>query len=155
MSPVCAGPGCIGRPGPFFLSAPVQGAEQNEGAFLMHAKDRVYLASPYTHASRDVMEIRAAQAARAAALLCRKGMLAYSPIAHGRALEQAASLPPDWRFWERQCMSHLRRWATVLAVLRLDGWKESRGVAAELAEAEMLGIPVEYVDMADLERGEI
>jgi hypothetical protein len=37
-----------------------------------------------------------------------------------------------------------------LIVLMLDGWEQSRGVNAEIALARELGLPVEYVNPAEL-----
>jgi hypothetical protein len=36
--------------------------------------------------------------------------------------------------------------ASKVVVLRIDGWATSKGVTAEIALAEELGIPIEYID---------
>ena len=51
------------------------------------------------------------------------------------------SLAGDWKFWESYDRAHLEA-CTALAVLMLDGWKESVGVQAELAIAAELELPV-------------
>ena len=43
-------------------------------------------------------------------------------------------------------MPFLDIWATRLAVLKLDGWENSRGVKAEVARAEVWKLPVEYLE---------
>jgi hypothetical protein len=60
--------------------------------------DLVYLASPYTHADKAVMEDRFRAACRYAACLMRRGINVFSPIAHSHPIAQFG-LPPDWQFF--------------------------------------------------------
>ena len=50
-----------------------------------------------------------------------------------------------WSFWEPHDNEHLAHCEEVV-VLRLDGWRESEGVQAELDAAAALGKPVRYLD---------
>ncbi len=104
----------------------------------------IYLASPYSHPSAEIRELRYTAVCRVAADLMRSGMLIFSPIAHthGIALH---GLPGGWDYWERYDRWMLSRCVSML-VLRLDGWDSSQGVAAESALAEELGKRVEYLD---------
>jgi nucleoside 2-deoxyribosyltransferase len=102
----------------------------------------IYLASPYTHADPDVREQRFQSACRKTADLLRNGRLVYSPIVHSHPLS-LLGLPGDWPFWAAHNRAMLAR-STSLLVLQLDGWEQSRGVAAEIGIAEALGIPVAF-----------
>jgi nucleoside 2-deoxyribosyltransferase len=103
----------------------------------------IYLASPYSHPDATIREARFQAACRAAAALIRAGHAVYSPIAHSHPIA-AYGLPTDWSYWERDARLHLKTRAEVV-VLTLDGWRESVGVAAELAIAAELGLPVRYL----------
>lgn len=112
---------------------------------------RVYLASPYSHPCQGIMQKRFVRACQAAADLMEQGCIVYSPIAHGHVVAKAGVLPVEWPFWERQCMSFLENWATVLAVLKLPGWESSRGVAAEMQAARRLGLKIIMIEPAGAE----
>ncbi len=109
----------------------------------MRASELVYLASPYSDPDPVVRQARYDAACRAAAWLIRQGHLVFSPIAHTHGISRYG-LPGDWKFWER----HDRRMLQCcdrLVVLTLDGWRQSRGVQAEVAIARKLGKPVGYL----------
>jgi nucleoside 2-deoxyribosyltransferase len=108
----------------------------------------IYLASPYTSDDPAVRQARFEAACRAAAAFIRRGHVVFSPVAHSHCIAQHG-LPVDWGFWER----HDRRFLAAcdeLWVLTLDGWRESRGVQAEMTIARALGKPVRFVSEAEL-----
>ena len=72
----------------------------------------------------------------------REGRIVYSPIVHSHPLA-LLGLPSDWPFWAEHNRAMLER-SDVLAVLTLPGWKESRGVAAEIEIATTLRLPLRY-----------
>lgn len=109
----------------------------------------IYLASPYTHDSRRVVLARYRAALSCAAALMRRGEIVLSPIAHSHAIAEAHELPTTFDFWMRYNFAWLDA-CTALVVLAIDGWRESRGVQAEIARAQARGMRVSYVD----ERGE-
>lgn len=104
----------------------------------------VYLASPYSHPSPEVRQARYEAACRATATLMRWGFHVFSPIAHshGPALY---GLPGDWEYWQAFDLAMLEK-CDRFAVLRLDGWQESRGVEAELKRARELEMPMAFLD---------
>jgi hypothetical protein len=106
----------------------------------------VYLASPYTHQSPLVRAQRFDAACKAAGRLMCAGACVYSPIAHGHAIETAYEpvAGRDHDFWLRQCFAILLR-SSRLVVLTLDGWEQSRGIAAEIEYARANGIPLEFM----------
>ncbi|MFQ5732136.1 MAG: DUF1937 family protein [Planctomycetaceae bacterium] len=103
----------------------------------------IYLASPYSHPDPAVRERRFQAACLAAAQLMRASHTVFAPIVHSHPLVDYG-LPTDWSYWERQDREHLARCDEVV-VLLLDGWRESRGVQAEVRLAENLGKPVRYL----------
>ena len=105
----------------------------------------IYIASPYTHADPAVMEQRFDAACRAAGELMRQGHVVFSPIAHTHPIAVRCELPRGWDFWERFDREFIRA-AEKVVVLKLPGWEESNGVAAEIKLAEAAGIPVEYME---------
>jgi len=107
----------------------------------------IYLASPYTHPEAAVREARFHAACRQAAEMFRCGIPVFSPIAYSHAIA-AHDLPLDWGFWERFDRAFLEVCAEVW-VLTLDGWRESRGVQAEIVLARQMGKPVSFVDPGD------
>ena len=111
--------------------------------------NRVYLCSPYTHPSAEVMCERFEQVCRTAGILMTQGDIVFSPVAHSHVIAELGKLRTDWDFWEVQDMSYLAEWATRLYVLALDGWEESVGVTAEIemALSKNVDIPVRVVDI--------
>ena len=112
----------------------------------------VYLGSPYSkyEAGHDAA---ARVVADAAAVLMRKGLVVYSPIAHGHAIA-AYGLPLSWGFWKRQCQP-LIDGATALVVLTMDGWQESVGLQYEIEEFVRTGRPILHVSTAWLASREL
>ena len=72
------------------------------------------------------------------------GRLVYSPIVHSHPLS-VLGLPGDWPFWAEHNRAMLAA-CQPLVVLTLPGWEQSKGIAAEVALAAELEIPVEYED---------
>ena len=103
----------------------------------------IYLATPYTHRDRAVMLARFRAVNKAAAQLMAQGLNVFSPISHSHPIAEAGALPTTWDFWEKYDREVLKCCSQVI-VLMLDGWKESKGVTAEVQIAEGLGIVVRY-----------
>ena len=99
-----------------------------------------YLASPYTAPDVHTMELRALGATRAAHWLLTQRHWVYSPIVHCHDLAKTFSLPREHEYWEEYNQAMLRG-ASDLVVLTIAGWRESRGVQAEITYAQKLGHP--------------
>jgi len=104
----------------------------------------IYLASPYTHSTPAVSEQLFHAACLETALLVNAGHIVFSPIVHGHPLVEYG-VPGDWLFWERYDRVLLQRCDEVV-VLKLDGWRESRGVMAEIKFAKEIEKRVRYVE---------
>ena len=109
----------------------------------------VYLAGPYTHPNKGMLEYRFAQLTLASALLVKDyGLSNISPITQSHLQAKSEDLPTTWAFWKEVDLVMLRKCDMVFVLLE-DGWKESVGVQAEVAFAEEHDIPVAYVKLVD------
>ena len=107
-------------------------------------KTLTYLACPYSGTAFQ-REQRFHAVNRVASDLMRKGVHLVSPVSMNHPIAMAGGLPMGWDFWEPFDRALLECCAKVI-VLKLDGWELSTGVAAEIAIAKELGIPVEFMD---------
>jgi hypothetical protein len=103
----------------------------------------VYLATPYSHPDAFVREQRHREAAQFLAWCLFNGIWAYSPIVHTAAV--ANGLPYTYEFWHPYNCAMIRA-SRGLYVLRIDGWEKSAGIAAEIAFAKEIGLPVTFFD---------
>ena len=91
----------------------------------------IYLASPYMAAARrSAWQWRFCAAAWYASQLMRAGRLVFSPMAHGHPIAECG-LPGDWAYWGRHSTVMLGL-SRKMVVLKLNGWRESAGVGAEM-----------------------
>lgn len=106
----------------------------------------VYLACPYTHPDPDVMEKRFRIANRAAHKLMNIGLFVFSPISHTHPIAKEGNLPREWDYWKGYDTTMIARCQKMI-VVKAEGWEDSKGVRAEIAIAEQLGIYVEYMEV--------
>lgn len=108
----------------------------------------VYLASPYSHPDAIVREDRFKQICAIAGKLMEDGNVIFCPIAMSHPIALAHPvLPTDWLYWETFDTEFIRA-SEKLIVAMMDGWESSTGVNAEIAIANEIGIPVEYLEVA-------
>lgn len=105
----------------------------------------VYLATPFHHKDKAVMDKRFDVINRIAADLMCKGVHIYSPISHCYPMALVASLPTGWGFLN-ELDRKIIRMCTKLIVVKQEGWDRSEGVKAEIGIANEFGIPVEYME---------
>ena|SRR3990172_6784710 len=106
----------------------------------------IYLASPYSDPDPAIIAVRFHAVCQAAARLMSEGHLIFSPIAHTHPIAMAGTLPTGWDFWERYDNAMLNV-CSELWILPLDGWENSRGVAAEIEYMHQLGKPVKILNL--------
>lgn len=116
----------------------------------MNDRPFVYLACPYVHEERVVREARFVQVSKAAAHLMNQGHIVFSPITHGHPMAVNGGLPTGWQFWERVDKAFLQHCHTIV-VLPIEGWRESKGLMAELKYARENNIEILYLDPETLE----
>lgn len=104
----------------------------------------IYLASPYTHKFKSVMEKRFQQVSKYAAHMLTKKRIVFSPIAYTHPLNEYADLPYDWEYWWGFNKAFLSE-SKELWVLCLPGWEISDGVKVEIEFAKEHNIPITFV----------
>lgn len=97
----------------------------------------IYLACPYSHKDPKVREARFEAVTEAAGQFMSAGIHVFSHITHCHPIAKKASLPMGWEFWADYARRMIEACGT-LAILHLDGWMESAGVAADLKIAREL-----------------
>lgn len=103
-----------------------------------------YCASPYS-AHPDGMEVAYREACEAAALLIRAGVPVFSPIAHSHGIAHIGGIDPASHAIWLPADAPMMQAAMGLIVLRLRGWMQSVGVAAEVAEFQRAGKPIRHM----------
>ncbi len=104
----------------------------------------IYVASPYSHSNPKIMEKRYFQVMDYCVGLLGKGEFPYSPIVYGHEMANRYAMRTDAKFWE-VFNFHMLQLSNCMHVCMFEGWKESKGVAGEIKEAERIGLPIIYV----------
>lgn len=104
----------------------------------------IYLASPYSHEDPAVMEERYQQALEVSSQMLSAGNVVFSPVVYGHHFAIQHGHGVDFNTWEMFNITMLRH-AAGMAILKLPGWKESKGIAAEFSLAISLYIPVVHL----------
>lgn len=94
----------------------------------------IYLASPFTHKSKVVMKLRWAIVTAIGAKLVSLGYHIFGPITESHAYDEFGVGQHGWEFWQEHDNLMIDKCDEVW-VVRMKGWKESRGVKAEIAYA--------------------
>ena len=102
----------------------------------------IYLAAPYSDSDFEYEWQRYDVNKVITANMILAGDLVYSPILHSHHLGNLSAMMNDYD-WYAFDLRMLRK-CDKLVVLMLDGWRESKGVKLEIAEAQRLGMPIEY-----------
>ena len=103
-----------------------------------------YLSIPYTHSDPFVRAYRFEVANKIAAALMLEGRIILSPISMSHPMS-VYGLPGDWDFWQDYDEAYVKASGKIL-VVKLEGWKKSVGVKAEIKLAKKYKIPVSYID---------
>lgn len=112
----------------------------------------IYLASPYSHPIPGIRYKRYLAAGEACWLL--RNYAVYSPIVHWRTTAMRFGTPEaeTFEYWIHH-NAEMIRCARAFGVLTLDGWKESKGIAAETKLAHIEGHYITEVSLEDLRDG--
>lgn len=108
----------------------------------------IYLASPYSHKDKVVVETRYYYTCDKCAEYIKKGILVYSPIVHNHVIALEHDIPGDFKFWKKFDEEMIRK-SSEVHVLKLDGWELSKGVENEIKFAKSLNIPVKYINLVE------
>lgn len=107
-----------------------------------------YLSCPYFDPDSLVKETRHIMVTRAAFELMKQGIMVYSPLTHNLPIDRLG-IHGDWKTWREFDHTMLSKCDRVI-VLKLPGWENSKGVAAEIARAEELGLPIEWMEVDEV-----
>lgn len=106
---------------------------------------KIYLAAPYNHQHSQFRELRFKLInVKAAELMCQ-GHIVFSPISHSHPIAVQEDLPLSFEFWQAMNESFIK-WCDAVYVYRLDGWQHSKGIKAEIAYANKIKKPINYID---------
>lgn len=105
-----------------------------------------YLATPYTKYKDGDIDAAFRDAAKLAAQLLRAGIKVYSPIAHTHPIAIHGKIDPlDHKIWlpfDEAMMDA----CDVLIVAEMEGWRESKGIAHEVAVFKLAAKPIFHLD---------
>jgi len=94
----------------------------------------IYLASPYSHEMDTVKQQRYELVSETVVQLLKQDIHVYSPIVHCHELAKRFNLSGSFAFWQDYNFAMIEA-SAGLWVLKLEGWKESIGVKAEIKYA--------------------
>lgn len=100
----------------------------------------LYLASQYTAPTKRKMHENFLDALHAKAWLLQQRHWVYSPIVHCHETARLHELPTNFEFWIDYNNAMIEASKGII-VLMTDGWKQSKGVKAEMIFAENLKLP--------------
>ena len=104
-----------------------------------------YLATPYTSYPEGMTEAHKI-ASIIAARMIERGVMVYSPIAHGHPIATLGGLPRDADSWKNLNHKIMEGCDGGVVVAMMDGWEASAGIADELATAEWLFHDTYWID---------
>jgi hypothetical protein len=103
-----------------------------------------YLASPYSHPDATVRQARYDAAVREVAVLFTEGVMCLSSIVHSHPVCLAlGNREFAFEYWKEFDQELILRCDGII-VLLLEGWRESKGVMAELEFARANGKEIWY-----------
>lgn len=110
----------------------------------------IYVICPFSSPDSSVESKRFSTASAYAGHLLYNGFNAYSPLSHGYpislSLHESENKTIPYKVWIQHGLLILKM-CTEAHVLKLEGWRESKGVSLEIQEAKKLGIPIKYIDL--------
>ena len=110
----------------------------------------VYVACPYGHPERSVIDYRMKAFYAVDAHLTNLGMFVASPMNKIHMVE-THNIHSSWSFLEEYSYELLAKCSKII-VIEIDGWKESIGVQAEITFAKKNNISVEYINPENFRR---
>lgn len=111
----------------------------------------LYLGLPYSHPDPVVRDQRARQGELACIYFFKIGVPVYCPIVHWHDTAIRFHLPTDAGPWKTQNYGILTR-STQMGILKLEGWRESKGLAGEIEVALEARVPIKLYKLLTPER---
>lgn len=102
----------------------------------------IYIISPFWHDIEIIREQRRNIAIRYTDALIKRGVNVFCPLKYSQNnITKSTTEEGYWLSFDIEIM----RCADEVHVLKIDGWKESKGVEIEIKEAGRLKIPIKYI----------
>ena len=108
-------------------------------------KSLIFLASPYSHESAKVREIRYNDALEITTAILRRGRFIFSPIVFCHHIALQHKLPKDAAYWEAYNEAMLKV-CDELYILCINGIDTSKGVHREIILAESISMRRTFVE---------
>jgi hypothetical protein len=111
----------------------------------------IYVAIPYGNPDNKIVIDRVVKASTYCARLLATGRPCISAIVYGDPLVRyyEKDMKADWEAWKDLCTTLICA-SEEFHVLMVDGWKESKGVQAEIDLADELGLPITYIKESEI-----
>lgn len=112
----------------------------------MSEQKLIYIASPFTHKDKEVEDYREeVVTAIAAALTEQYGYAMFLPITQSAPMSRYnPNLNGKFDTWKNIDLFMIKEKADEVWVILMDGWKESKGVTAEIECAERWNVPIKF-----------
>lgn len=107
-----------------------------------------YLASPYSHPSPIIRELRFLAVEQATHHLMKKSQVVFSPILYTHALSIKNKMPYHANFWSDFNFIMLGA-SSGMKVLMLPGWDQSQGIGKERGWCQQLKKSLNYLYPSD------
>ena len=104
----------------------------------------IFLASPYSDPDPCVIEARYKEVCCIAGALMERGFVVFSPVAHCHPISIRSHLSSSPKYWGKFDAEFIGACEKVVVVM-LPGWEHSLDVAGQIAIAQRLSKPVEYL----------
>ena len=114
----------------------------------------IYLASPYAHEEKQIMEHRFNRVVDACAELILHHIPVFSPIAHNHPIAKAHKMPRTWNFWRKYDLQMLDV-ADALWIYKIYGWNTSVGLREEVFTAWTNHKIVKWLDPTTLKTSQV
>jgi hypothetical protein len=111
------------------------------------SKGILYLAGPYSHPDPDIREGRYRRITAVAAQLISRGRIVYSPLTMTHPIDKLLAGHTETlgsEYWVNFDESFME-FCSDIAVVMIDGWDKSSGVAREVKFFSDRGRPVHYI----------
>lgn len=115
---------------------------------MINGKKLIYLGGPYSHEDPKVIKKRFNIFNKVSStLICKKDMFVFSPISHSHPIVTLKNF--DKNFWTYGYWMpfdlYILAQCDELLIVDIDGWKESKGLAAEIEFAKANNIKIRMV----------
>lgn len=110
---------------------------------------RIFISLPYSDSNRGIVEERILYAQTYFLKLTSKGYCPVAPILVGDPIVQRFGIDNSFDKWKDYCYAELLS-CDEIHVLKIDGYDYAHGVNMEIKEAELLQIPIYFIEKGEI-----